>query len=60
MDLRLLYFVHELSHMNLIDCLLPDVGKQINNKHQSVNKLRLPVMTAPFWFACVIAGPCLY
>lgn len=38
MDFKLLVFVHELSNMNLIDCLLPDAEKQINNKYETVNK----------------------
>lgn len=32
-------YAHELSNMNLIECRLPDVDKQVNNKCETVNKM---------------------
>lgn len=34
----MLVYVHELSNMNLIECRLPGVDKQVNNKYETVNK----------------------
>lgn len=39
MDFKMLVYVHELSNMNLIECLLPDVDKQVDNKYETVNKM---------------------
>lgn len=57
--------------MNLIECLPPDVDKQVNNKYETVDKMarqRLRVWDVrPFWLARVTAGfllrmfiPCYY
>lgn len=35
----MLVYVHELSNMNLTECRLPDVDKQVNNKYETVNKM---------------------
>lgn len=39
MDFKMLVYVHELSNMNLIECRLPDVDKQVDNKYETVNKM---------------------
>lgn len=39
MDFKMLVYVHELSNMNLTECRLPDVDKQVNNKYETVNKM---------------------